>query len=469
MGFLNFLSKKSESDLTRHNSLKACAYDATVALVPPIRGTYPVLGNGSKILEQYQKSHPNLTAVSHNKTPTPSPSVPRLRSDGPSSAGADRPRTAPSGQLGGTTTSFSTLHTQPMPSLPSLPSLSSGRQKKFGPYRLPPKVATGIHVSSVPAQPARSPGLVSMYSASVRSGESSKAKGYVDLLDAQSMIKPSDFYNRIQATGARNYGEDVADRNMEEKNTIPDTPKEPEPPSNQVDAKWSSVVSKDVDDDTEDEPPRRPKIRHSMSSGLRSKHGSSHTSGSYPKRISSRLPPRGADDMPKAMTPTASARSERAARRKSTPSLSAAASNEIPRSSSAVRRVKEDDADHFPDSLRDRARATATQEREYTKPNISTKRQSLTPSHVEERLRQKHDELDKPLPALPPAPKDQSKRRSVLPHNMVTDSKLLVKRQSLHSIRSGSRGEVYEDTYQQKISLQGPVPRERNPSIRQLK
>lgn len=314
-----------------------------------------------------------------------------------------------------------------------------------------------------------------MYSASVRSGESSKAKGYVDLLDAQSMIKPSDFYNRIQATGARNYGEDVADRNREEKNTIPDTPKEleqepepePAPLSNQVDPKWSMVVSKDIDD-TEDEPPRRPTVRHSMSSGLRSKRSSSHASSSYPKRISSRLPPRDVDDVPKVMTPAESARSERAARRRSTPSLSAAASKEIPRSSSTVRRVKDDDADFFPDSLRDRARATATQEREYTKPNISTKRQSLAPSQAEERLRQKRDELDKPLPALPPAPKDQSKRRSAVPHTVVTDSRLLVKRQSLHSIRSGSRGEVYEDTYQQKISLQGPVPRERNPSRRQL-
>lgn len=39
-------------------------------------------------------------------------------------------------------------------------------------------------------------------------------KGYVDLLDAQSEFKPADFYSRVKASGARDYGEDVADRNI---------------------------------------------------------------------------------------------------------------------------------------------------------------------------------------------------------------------------------------------------------------
>jgi hypothetical protein len=38
----------------------------------------------------------------------------------------------------------------------------------------------------------------------------------VDLLDAHSNIKPADFYGRVKATGSRNYGEDVADRNIGE-------------------------------------------------------------------------------------------------------------------------------------------------------------------------------------------------------------------------------------------------------------
>ncbi len=39
-------------------------------------------------------------------------------------------------------------------------------------------------------------------------------KAFVDLLDAQSEIRPADFRTRVQATGARDYGEDVADRNI---------------------------------------------------------------------------------------------------------------------------------------------------------------------------------------------------------------------------------------------------------------
>ncbi|GKT47449.1 uncharacterized protein ColSpa_07630 [Colletotrichum spaethianum] len=42
------------------------------------------------------------------------------------------------------------------------------------------------------------------------------AKGFIDLLDAQSEIKPSGFQNRVKASGARDYGEDVADRNIGE-------------------------------------------------------------------------------------------------------------------------------------------------------------------------------------------------------------------------------------------------------------
>ncbi len=41
-------------------------------------------------------------------------------------------------------------------------------------------------------------------------------KGFKDLLDAQSEIKPSDFKTRVKAAGVRDYGEDVAERNLGE-------------------------------------------------------------------------------------------------------------------------------------------------------------------------------------------------------------------------------------------------------------
>ncbi|KAG5979069.1 hypothetical protein E4U55_005608 [Claviceps digitariae] len=44
----------------------------------------------------------------------------------------------------------------------------------------------------------------------------SRAQGHVDILDAHGGIRPYDFRSRVQATGVRDYGEDVAERNMGE-------------------------------------------------------------------------------------------------------------------------------------------------------------------------------------------------------------------------------------------------------------
>ncbi|KAI0432758.1 hypothetical protein F5Y09DRAFT_300849 [Xylaria sp. FL1042] len=462
MGLLNFLAKKSYPDLAGHDSLKTSAYDTTVASSPPIRGTYPVLGNGSKILEEFQRSHPNLANISRNNSPAPSPLVPRLH--GP---GVDRPRTAPSSQLADTRTLLS-LRSEPAPTLPVPP------KKKYGPYKLPPRVMIDVRDTSLLSQPAPSPalvspGLVSTYSDSVRSSENGKAKGYVDLLDAQSMIRPSDFYTRIQAAGAKNYGEDVADRNREEKPSNLDTVKAREISSSHTGGDWNTVISKDVDDDSDDEPRRPLKIRHSISSGLRPQKASSHLSESFPKRTSSRLPPQYANEVHKAMTRTESARSERAARRKSMPSFVASASSGAPRSSSMGKKGKEKDTEPFPESLRNHTRSATTYEREYSKPNISSKRQSLTPSHIGQQSPQKSTDLDKPLPALPPAARSHSRRKTTSHSNAVVESRLLAKRQSLQGMSSTSRGEIYEDTYQQKKSLQATKPsRDRNSTRRQL-
>jgi hypothetical protein len=43
-----------------------------------------------------------------------------------------------------------------------------------------------------------------------------RSSAFVDILDAQGELKPLDFKSRIQASGVRDYGEDVADRNMVE-------------------------------------------------------------------------------------------------------------------------------------------------------------------------------------------------------------------------------------------------------------
>ncbi|KAK1635449.1 hypothetical protein BDP81DRAFT_321492 [Colletotrichum phormii] len=50
----------------------------------------------------------------------------------------------------------------------------------------------------------------------MQSTSTAAVRGFIDLLDAQSEIKPSGFQSRVKASGARDYGEDVADRNIGE-------------------------------------------------------------------------------------------------------------------------------------------------------------------------------------------------------------------------------------------------------------
>ncbi|KAI1367623.1 hypothetical protein F5Y08DRAFT_49767 [Xylaria arbuscula] len=448
MGLLNFITKKSShSDLPRYGSLKTSAYNETVASRPPIRGTYPVLGNGAKILEEFQKSHPNLATISHNNTPTISAQAPLFR--GP---GVDRPRTAPTNQLRNAS-GLKSSQSQPL-------SLSQPAQKKkYGPYKLPPRLDTNVGGPSAFERPVPSPGLVSLYSNSVRSSEPGKPKGYVDLLDAQSMFKPLDFHSRVQAAGARNYGEDVADRNVVDCNRdMTSSPLEAARAQDTILSHASGYeppsVSRDVDDDSNDEPPRPRRVRNSTISNRRPKSIGPHTPGSFPKRTSSRVPPHPMDETPKTMTRTESARSERAARRKSMPSYMASTAGQTPRSTSAVRKGKHNDVDAFPDSLKPHARSATAYDREYAKPNISSKRQSLVPSHDGFSTNLQRNDLDKPLPTLPTTSRNHSKRRTITTNTTVVESRLLEKRQSLQGMTSSSRGEIYEDTYQKKKSLQ---------------
>ncbi|KAG9242061.1 hypothetical protein BJ878DRAFT_426738, partial [Calycina marina] len=65
------LFRKSNS-----RNLKAQAYDNQVASDAPIRGTFPVAGNGPNVLSELQKSHMRRTSVSST---APAPNVPRNR------------------------------------------------------------------------------------------------------------------------------------------------------------------------------------------------------------------------------------------------------------------------------------------------------------------------------------------------------------------------------------------------------
>ncbi|RYO92877.1 hypothetical protein DL762_001368 [Monosporascus cannonballus] len=212
MGFLSFLLRKSRStnDARGLGALKSQAYEATVPANPPILGTYPMAGNGVNATREFQSSHSNI-----NQT-LPKPSAPRLVD--PEVRSRERPRTAPSEQPSGGP-SLPGADSQARAGLRKLPAKRQGP-----PSELPPEVratlATDHHRTLSPPPLAfardRTPSLFSSGSAN--------SKGFVDLLDAQSAIRPSDFYGRVKAAGAKDYGEDVASRNIGENGLDIDSP-----------------------------------------------------------------------------------------------------------------------------------------------------------------------------------------------------------------------------------------------------
>ncbi|KAI1641064.1 hypothetical protein F4809DRAFT_209890 [Biscogniauxia mediterranea] len=347
MGLLSFLSRKPSSDIQSNHDdvLKAQAYDATVPSMPPIRGTFPVAGNGPNILEKYQRSHPNLRSVAsysyEDESPAPPPLVPRLHS---SSTG--RPRTA-STEHGGSEMGRPRI----VPSLGPSQSRSSLRplpKKRYGSFILPIKTGRNDAADSIYSAP--SPAFARNRSSSLRSsngGESASTKGFVDLLDAQSLIRPSDFHGRVQATGARNYGEDVADRNMMESAPNPIMSK-----TRELYARTFGMDPASADDESEVDQPRLSRKWRSMGSSLRASSTKSSSRAPLPKKKQSRG----------SLQSSESKKAEKVNRRKSLPSYMTSSSSDQIEGAPRRGKSKETDADYFPESLRERARAAATRE-----------------------------------------------------------------------------------------------------------
>ena len=327
---------------------------------------------------------------------------------------------------------------------------------------MPPKIVIDDRASLLPSNPAPSPGLASLYSSSIRSGESAKGKGYVDLLDAHSLIRPSDFHGRVQAAGVKNYGEDVADRNNQEnsKSNIAIQVADPQASNG---AK-RTLPSKNADVGHNEKPlPARPRVRHSIGSSLRSQYSNPHAPEPFPKRTSSRFPLYAEDvSSDKPMSRAASARSERAARRRSVPSYMVPASGNTSRSSSTGRRENGKDPESFPDSLKGRARAATSNKRQAAAAHLTLE---IQPQH-------KRNDSEKTLPDLPVSAWDRSRRKTISHSNSAVESSSRgpVKRQSLQGMRSKSHGEIYDDTYQHRAkSSQGgtqSLTKDRNSSTR---
>ncbi|KAF7550628.1 hypothetical protein G7Z17_g5599 [Cylindrodendrum hubeiense] len=209
MGFLSFLTRKSTGDRFSGRSIKTQAYDSTVASHPPVRGTYPVAGNGQNALDKLQqaarkRSVAQLPVIIPSTVDTfdnfdtytaPSPQIPRNRD-----SLVGRPMSAPDGpkfNLRSKSVSRSSRGTSPAVVLrPDNDYI----QKQLLPVISP--VSPVPPVPIIPNQHRR------------RRSSLDSTNRFIDILDAQGEFKPSNFRSRVEASGAREYGEDVADRNI---------------------------------------------------------------------------------------------------------------------------------------------------------------------------------------------------------------------------------------------------------------
>ncbi|KAK0386013.1 hypothetical protein NLU13_5850 [Sarocladium strictum] len=253
MGFISFLGRNSPQPQNDVSSFKAQAYGSTVESLPPILGTNPIPGNGvnaigsngihqlprKKSKAQLPFSLSNLSLRSGSASPAlsgfsaaPGPLVPRLGS----SFTLGRPNTAPDDPGAPSDPAFQSSPTPSGKSRSRRDSLrytvgllrrtpshgdfpGTERRRNHNDLDHPPPVPP-IPAAHSPApsgldKPPRSDAASPSFSTSKTLSDSlNRGPGFVDILDAQGEIRPSNFRSRLQAAGAREYGEDVAERNM---------------------------------------------------------------------------------------------------------------------------------------------------------------------------------------------------------------------------------------------------------------
>lgn len=224
MGLFSFLSRRTGNkgkaktqdwDPTlpgSHNQGKLLPCHAArdiVQLTPP--GGLAVADNDQTTREafyggrtKFAESQPSLDTASEDDIPAPAPGIPRFK-DGD----IERPSTAPNER----------------PSSVTFPA-SSPRVKRNGQKRPPPlSFRVPRPETAGPGSRPSSRGSITTITNAFRrvSGHSRTSslrsdgtKAFRDILDAHSEIRPADFRARVQATGARDYGEDVAERNLGE-------------------------------------------------------------------------------------------------------------------------------------------------------------------------------------------------------------------------------------------------------------
>ncbi|KAK4146844.1 uncharacterized protein C8A04DRAFT_9471 [Dichotomopilus funicola] len=217
MGLFSFLSKRPANKARSGVSSAASQrYEPSISgSVATTQGGRSVIGNETQVNDKvfrgtgFSQSALSLDSSDEDQDeePAPTPRVPRFRDESverPSTAPSSRPSSAAGGKTASPQTKkngqkrpppLSFRPTRPAPTAPSAPESRPGSRGSM---------RTITNALRRPAGHGRSESL----------RVDSTAKTFKDLLDAQSEIKPADFHARVKAAGARDYGEDVAERNM---------------------------------------------------------------------------------------------------------------------------------------------------------------------------------------------------------------------------------------------------------------
>jgi len=238
MGFMSLFSRKGRLDRQQGGrSPKSQPYDSTVASQPPTRGrhalqlvsswavpltrpgAFPVAGNGPNMIQSLSRST-RFTQSQHSLSDAsaPSPTVLRFKDE---DLGFDRPRTAPDRARGqradpgmDRSQKRTSMKASPLSYRPPVRGDSFVAAPQAASTAAVTRLATQATLKPLPATPRRPFSHIPHAHSRTFSLRSEVGKGFVDLLDAQSEITPTDFRSRVQATGARDYGEDVAERNL---------------------------------------------------------------------------------------------------------------------------------------------------------------------------------------------------------------------------------------------------------------
>ncbi|KAK0120406.1 hypothetical protein ONS96_010621 [Cadophora gregata f. sp. sojae] len=228
---------KSKASGTPNHRVKGHSYDSAIALDPPVKGSYPVAGNGPNVLEEIQRSRAqrDTSSARRQTSVAAAPNVPRYREDiierpqtAPNDGTADGGRNKRNSKIGSATWSGRTRSGFSTKSPPSIFRSSSrnGRSNSINstteaPHASVPTPSTTPKPQTY--QPKKGPGSVSGSSAAftppfgqhIRNESNASHRSYVDLLEAHSSIRPESSKHRAKASGIRNFGEDVADRNID--------------------------------------------------------------------------------------------------------------------------------------------------------------------------------------------------------------------------------------------------------------